>query len=46
LHIIDWNDSATRHPGWFLGDGLHLNQVGQTAYANKIGRVVNGVCPQ
>lgn len=45
LHVLDWNATATRHPGWFLSDGLHLNAVGQAGYAGKIDRFLNRVCP-
>ena len=44
FHVIDWNTAASLHPGWFLADGLHLNQTGQNGYAAKIDRVVTRVC--
>ena len=44
FHVIDWNRAASQHPGWFLADGLHLNQTGQNGYAAKIDRVVARVC--
>ncbi|HMQ25406.1 MAG TPA: hypothetical protein PKA98_05420 [Acidimicrobiales bacterium] len=45
LHILDWNATAARHPGWVLSDGLHLNAVGQAGYAGKVDRFLNRVCP-
>lgn len=45
LHILDWNATAARHPGWFLADGLHLNATGQAGYAGKLDRFLNRVCP-
>ena len=45
LHILDWNATAARHPGWFLPDGLHLNATGQAGYAGKVDRFLNRVCP-
>jgi hypothetical protein len=34
--LVDWNGPATRHPGWFYADGIHLNGPGRTAYAAVI----------
>jgi hypothetical protein len=45
LHVLDWNAATAGHPGWFLADGLHLNDIGQAHYARKIDRFLNRVCP-
>lgn len=45
LHVLDWNRATVGHPGWFLADGLHLNETGQANYARKIDRFLNRVCP-
>ncbi len=45
LHVLDWNAATVGHPGWFLADGLHLNETGQANYARKIDRFLNRVCP-
>ena len=45
LHVLDWNQATVGHPGWFLADGLHLNETGQANYARKIDRFLNRVCP-
>lgn len=31
--VLDWNAVAAAHPGYFIGDGLHLTPAGQQAYA-------------
>lgn len=31
--VLDWNAIAEAHPEYFLGDGLHMEQRGQAAYA-------------
>jgi hypothetical protein len=30
--VADWNGLARVHPGWFLGDGLHLTAAGEVGY--------------
>lgn len=45
LHVLDWNSATISHPEWFLTDGLHLNASGQAAYAGRIDRYLNRVCP-
>ncbi len=34
--VADWRSIAKANPGFFLSDGLHLNEVGQSAYADLI----------
>ena len=34
--VLDWNAVAAAHPGYFIGDGLHLNPAGQRAYATLL----------
>ena len=30
--VLDWNAIARSHPGYFLGDGLHMSGAGRVAY--------------
>ena len=32
-HVLSWRDYSRSHADWFLGDGVRLTPVGQTAYA-------------
>lgn len=36
VHIIDWAGAAASHDEWFYDDGIHLNEIGQEAYAEFI----------
>ena len=36
--VLDWNAIAAAHPGYFIGDGLHLTPAGQQAYAALLRR--------
>ena len=38
--ILDWDAVARTHPGYFIGDGLHLTASGRVAYANFLRRGV------
>ena len=40
--VLDWNAVARSHPGYFLGDGLHMSGAGRAAYAHFLQR---GVAP-
>lgn len=40
--VLDWNAVATTHPGYFVGDGLHLTPAGQEAYATLLRTGVTG----
>ena len=40
--ILDWDAVARTHPGYFIGDGLHLTASGRVAYANFLRRGVLG----
>jgi hypothetical protein len=40
--VLDWNAIARSHPGYFLGDGLHMSGAGRAAYAHFLQR---GVAP-
>jgi len=40
--VLDWNAVARTHPGWFLGDGLHMSGAGRAAYAHFLQR---GIAP-
>lgn len=39
--LIDWSATASRHPGWFLGDGLHLNANGVAGFARVLDRAAD-----
>jgi hypothetical protein len=34
--LIDWHLVSSKHPGWFVSDGVHLTGAGARAYANLI----------
>lgn len=36
LHIIDWNKISKGHSEYFFADGIHLTEVGRSAYATAI----------
>lgn len=38
--LVDWVAVSAGHPGWFGGDGLHVNQTGAAAYARTIRRAL------
>lgn len=40
--VLDWNGVAAAHPGYFVGDGLHLTTAGQQAYAALLRTGVTG----
>lgn len=40
LKVIDWHKEAGAHPGWFYGDGTHLNTEGSKSYAAFIGKEI------
>lgn len=40
--VLDWNAVAATHPGYFVGDGLHLTPAGQQAYATLLRTGVTG----
>lgn len=44
-HVLAWHDYAQPHPDWFFTDGIHLNPVGQTAYATFIRGAVGPQTP-
>ncbi|MCB1015658.1 MAG: hypothetical protein KDB10_11150 [Acidimicrobiales bacterium] len=39
--LVDWSAKADRHPGWFLGDGLHLNGSGEAGFARVLDRAAD-----
>lgn len=39
--LVDWSAKARRHPGWFLGDGLHLNATGIAGFARVLDRAAD-----
>lgn len=41
LHVIDWAGEAQEHEDWFYEDGIHLNPMGQQAYAEFIWKNLN-----
>jgi hypothetical protein len=43
-HVAGWADWARLHQDWFLGDSLHLNPVGRTAYADFVAAEVDRLC--
>ena len=34
--LVDWNSISTNHPEYFQPDGVHLSDLGSTAYVNAI----------
>ncbi|MEO7126354.1 MAG: acyltransferase family protein [Nakamurella sp.] len=38
--ILDWNSVASKNPGWFGPDGIHVNGAGAKAYANLVAKVL------
>ena len=36
LHVIDWNKISKGHSEYFFADGIHLTEVGRSAYATAI----------
>jgi hypothetical protein len=41
-HVLAWHDFSRSHADWFLNDGFHLSQAGQTAYAAFIRDAIRG----
>lgn len=39
--VVDWKALASRHPGWFYSDGVHLRSAGALAYARLLDRAVD-----
>lgn len=39
--LVNWDRAASHHPGWFYGDGIHLNGSGRVAYAALVTKVVS-----
>lgn len=42
--VANWNKEATDHPAYFVSDGLHMNTVGQMAYARFLQQSVTNLC--
>lgn len=38
--IVDWNAAASKNPGWFGPDGIHVNGSGAKAYASLIAAAI------
>ena len=36
VHVVSWPDEVRSHPEWFMGDGLHLSEVGYGALAQQM----------
>jgi peptidoglycan/LPS O-acetylase OafA/YrhL len=36
VKVIDWHGYAGPHADWFVGDGIHLTDLGQQAYADFV----------
>ena len=34
LIVLNWPELAKQNENWFISDGMHLNEDGQTGYAN------------
>jgi peptidoglycan/LPS O-acetylase OafA/YrhL len=34
--LLDWNKEGNANPGWFYGDGIHLNPDGRAAYTQLV----------
>lgn len=43
-HVAGWAEWARPHQDWFLGDSLHLNDVGRGAYADFVAAEVDRYC--
>ncbi|MGH9185418.1 MAG: hypothetical protein ACRD0U_06350 [Acidimicrobiales bacterium] len=37
IEVLDWDAELSEHPGWFAGDGLHLDETGYRALSDLIG---------
>ena len=42
--VAQWHVPASRHPGWFIEDGVHLSPSGKRAYARFVARNVRRLC--
>lgn len=38
--ILDWNAAASKNPGWFGPDGIHVNGAGAKAYASLVAAAI------
>lgn len=38
--IVDWNATASQHPGWFGPDGIHVNPSGAQGYAALVAAAI------
>lgn len=36
IHIVEWEQISAGHSEYFYGDGIHLTEVGRTAYAEAV----------
>lgn len=36
VHVIDWNKKSASHSGWFAGDNVHMNEVGNVQFTRMI----------
>jgi peptidoglycan/LPS O-acetylase OafA/YrhL len=36
VHVVDWYSASSGHDDWFVGDGAHLSEAGQAAYAQTV----------
>jgi len=43
VSVIDWNSLASKHPGWFYGDHVHLKPAGAAAFARLLDTSVDEV---
>jgi peptidoglycan/LPS O-acetylase OafA/YrhL len=41
LVVIDWNAIASKNPGWFGPDGIHVNGAGAKAYAALVAKALS-----
>lgn len=41
LHIVDWNSLSSQNKGWFSGDDIHLQGIGQLKMAQIISDAIN-----
>lgn len=39
--LVDWKGLASRNPGWFYSDGVHLKSAGAVGFARLIDRAIN-----
>lgn len=42
VHVIAWDKEGKKHPDWFYQDGVHLNEKGQSGFAEFVEKAING----